>query len=321
MKVQTKVKGFTLIELIVVLAIFMGVMVAAMQLLQPATESMIFSSTREQGEAQVSQISKYLEVELSGAEFMHTANFVPNDSERTAFVENFVDRYYSGVLKKGATESAPEYGTGRVHVMLVDNAQKGKISEYVYDVQFDPAESSYIVGSPVVQEYAVNAANYEKYNYIIFPGLGSAVVGEFHFSDFMSAATARDANNTTFTIQAETTRKVQGEDKKYNFSTTATVPLINIANSARVNGYPLGTYYVRNLVTDADGKNPGDVGYTNTYAIQDVSSVRFGILPAETANIAGETAYGNRPLAYPADYTIGGMCFIYSYGSEIDTSN
>ena len=56
-----RVKGFTLIELIVVLAIFSVIMFGAMSLMTPASKIMTNTENMENGSAAVSSISKYLE--------------------------------------------------------------------------------------------------------------------------------------------------------------------------------------------------------------------------------------------------------------------
>lgn len=318
MKIQKKVKGFTLIELIVVLAIFMTVIVAATQLLEPVTKTMVFADVREQGEAQVSQISKYLESELSSAEFIHTANFVPTASERDDFVNHFIDTYYSGVLAKGATTDSPKYGKGTVHVMVIDNAQGGKVSEYTYEnISFAPGSS--VSGGGTEKEFAVNAAVYDNFSYTILPYAFAVGETEFHFTNFMQ--NFRNVNDTSFWIEASTERSIQvGNPQTFSFGTSATVPLVNASNPTRVSGYPVGTYYLRTLVDDETGKHPTDAGYTETYAIKDASAVR-SVQAVQIGGTASNSNYGNNSsISSRAGYAGGGLCFIYSYGAEMTTN-
>ncbi len=311
---QNKVKGFTLIELIVVLAIFSIILYAATSLMQPVAKMMVLADIREQGSANVAQISKYLELNLSAAEYMYTANFVPSDGDRDDMVANYAKTYYEGILKNPSG-----YGTGKIHVTTIDNAQNGKISEYVYSYDFTPGSTPTL---ETTNEFAVNRAIYDEYHYSILPGVTkySSATSDFHFSDFM--VRPNDVRNTSFTINAFTIRNEgRPNEQRYDFTGTATVPLVNLANDTRMNGRPQGTYYVLHdeLVKDSNGVNPGETGYIETHndVIRDQAAVS-NVIPAKPADTDTVTSFGNDPSqVYP--YATGGMCFIYSFGSEMLT--
>lgn len=307
-----KAKGFTLIELIVVMAIFSIVMFAATSMMQPVAKVMVLADVREAGAAQVSNISKYLECNLSTAEYINTANFVPDETERNKMVQNYVKNYYTGILSKETKIadvdhsyvelSEAKYGKGLVHVMVIDNTADGKISEYVYEASFKEGEAPVQVS---YEEYAVNRATYDNYHYTITPCVKKYSPAEFHFTNFMTSP--GDVENTSFTIEGYTVRhEGKSNEQRFDFSGTATIPLVNMLNRG-ASGRPSGSYYV--LEEQEDGN----------YKVVDQSKVdSLHVSPATIATIEGETAYGNRTSeTYP--YDTGGMCFIYSFGAEMST--
>lgn len=334
---KSKVKGFTLIELIVVMAIFSIVLAAATSMMQPVAKIMVYTDLNASGNAQVSNISQYLENSLGTAEYIRTANFVPTDEDREKMVKYFVAQNYSGVLSKQTVMkdtshdwvelSGLKYGKGKVHVMVIDNAQGGKISEYVYDVSFEPKPS--IDDTAITQssytEFAVNKAFYDQFTYCVMPGdtVGSPLT--FSFSTFMTDANS--GKNSSFLIEAKTHRN--GQD--YTYSTTATVMLVNTMQSHRdeITHRPIGLYYVANKVADEDGHAPGTADYTETWGVVDqaesqainahVTPGAAAPVPIGPASIEGNTGFGNNTTTSVYPYRDGGMCFIYSYGAEMST--
>jgi prepilin-type N-terminal cleavage/methylation domain-containing protein len=329
------IKGFTLVELIVVLAIFSVVLAAATSMMQPVAKIMVLADIRESGATQVSQISNYLEMSLSTAEYINTANYVVDDPTlREQMVDRFVDDYYSGVLKDGATISDPKYGSGLVHVMTIDNNNSGHISEYVYEVDFTPyvdSSSKHVIkqrknGADNPEDYyAVNQASYDEYTYKIYPGATEYTGGVFNFVEFMTKP--NDVTSTSFTIDASTVRhKGQKTEQEYNFSGTATVHLVNISNPARKNGVPVGTYFALAKDKDSEGRNPGDEGYVDTYNIfdlADIVDVLHGTVPAPSKIASTKTTEGIGLKDDQNDIDkikdTGGMTFIYSFGAEMST--
>jgi prepilin-type N-terminal cleavage/methylation domain-containing protein len=306
MKKKT-VKGFTLIELIVVMAIFGIIMFGALQLIPPVSKMMVQADVNEGGNAAVSSISNYLEGQLSSVEYLSIKNSVVSDSERTALVKDFVDTYYKGVLKAGSTVSSPVYGTGTVHVLQIDNTANGKISSWDYTVSFDPSVSPTLSN---YTEWAVNKAYYDSYSYEIKPGSYSSL------DVFDSAVPVPDdvlmnftARETSFTIKSSTNRN----NTTYSFLTNSTMSLSNIYNrplsaDSSLGGGPggavTGIYYVVDKVT----VNIAGVD-TQVDSIVDISSKHFesGRTPIGSA-IKTDTGGDN-----------SGYCFVYSYGVEMIT--
>jgi prepilin-type N-terminal cleavage/methylation domain-containing protein len=321
-------KGFTLIELIVVMAIFMVVMAAAMALVQPVSKTMTLADVRETGAAQVNSITRYLQNELGSVEYIMPANYIPTDDGK-AMVNKFVEEYYEGVLKAGAstTPGASDYGSGKVHVMTIDNVNGGKISEWIYDVTFKLNDGSsgytYITGTPQYKEYAINKAYYQNTTYRI-------EIGDTTTNAMTNFLTGAQSNEYTFTITSFVTRGISNP-QTYKFTSTATTPLVNIVerrkNSGSGSKCVKGKYYVVNETLDTTTPTP-----TMTRTIQDITDANIsskladstltysrqigGLASVEPVLPQVDTDYTAHPTSGPnSQYT-----FVYSFGNEMKTS-
>lgn len=327
---NTKVKGFTLIELLVVMAIFGIIMAGAMQLIPSVTKMMVQSTVHEDGNAAVSSIAKYLESELAPAEYLFISNSVPAESSREDLVKEYVLSYYEGVLVNGATPEAPVYGTGKVHVMSIDNNRNGQISKWIYDVKFNVPDkptasitaSDFITGLDSYVDSAVNKAYYDTYNFDIRAGVYDDTTA-FDPNDpitFENLVSSIAANNTTFTIEAETNRRRNGQ--VYNFRTTASMSLTNLHH--RSGGGVTGTYYVvdqtvngpntENSISDITKDGPlVPLSKYQSIANGDANDFRM-------SRHYGYVAVGSK-VFYEEAPTTNGYTFVYSYGAEMCPEN
>lgn len=147
-KSKRSLKGFTLIELIIVLAIFGVIMVLVMSFIDPVSKVMGKTSVRERTASYVDNIGEYLEksmryasyVRVFDGDFCDRKQADPTDSslnlvttEEKAVVQ-FVDDYFDGAID---SEGNPL--TGKVHVLKLCNDhtlgtdKEGTIYETVYD--------------------------------------------------------------------------------------------------------------------------------------------------------------------------------------------
>lgn len=296
------VKGFTLIELIVVMAIFGIVMFGALQLVRPVMKMMVQADVHEGGNAAVSSISGYIENELSTAEYLTVKSTLTIDP--AADVADFVDTYYEGVLKAGCTTASPAYGTGKVHVMTIDNANNGKISNYVYDVSFTPGAPAVTLVSS--EEYAVNKAYYDNYSFELKPGAYSTM-SEFDNKTFATTADMQSilmnlsAKETTFTIKATANRN----KTDYSFLSVSSMSLINLYN--RRGGPVTGLYYV--VDERDDTSDPTNI----------VTEKYIADRGAQNLNPAFNQPILSGIKVDASSVSNAGYTFIYSYGVEIDT--
>lgn len=150
---KRKQKGFTLIELIIVLAIFSIILTLVMSFIDPVAKLMSKASIKERTAAYVDNIEEYVDNSIHYAKFVRVYNGGFTDAvdeavstdEATA-VKSFVDWFLGGVVDPDGNPI-----TGKAHVMkLINNdvdldsngvvdLQAGRIYESVYD--FTAAES------------------------------------------------------------------------------------------------------------------------------------------------------------------------------------
>lgn len=309
---KNKVKGFTLIELIVVMAVFMVVLLAATSMMEPVSKMVTLADVRESGAAQVNSIGSFLQSELGSAEYLMVTNTAKTtDTECQAMVNDYVKRYYEGALKNGATAAAPAYGQGKVHVMTIDNANDGNISTKVYNVSFALNSSC---GSAVEHDdNAINKAYYVNTKYRI-ELLGNMMTSDTEVPTF--DPTTLSASDTTFRIKAFVTRGAgTSNPKTYEFSTNATVPFVNIMERT---GCASGKYFVF--------LESGTVG-TSSYKAE-IVDLASAVLPSVSAHPeytltrskGGLSSKSSIWVVPDAGSTGTGYTFVYSYGSEMNTN-
>ncbi len=128
MKSNQKLKGFTLIELIVVMAIFSVIMFGAMQLIQPVSNIFTTTYKQESVAASTDNIKRYIESNLRYAQYVRVTDSAPSHAD----LVKFVDDYYNGwVYYKD--ETTYDYISGDLYVMKIDNANGGKISQWALE--------------------------------------------------------------------------------------------------------------------------------------------------------------------------------------------
>lgn len=147
MEKKKKLKGFTLIELIIVLAIFSVILALVMSFIDPVSNLMKRASIKERTAAYVDNITEYVDNSIHYAKFMRVyeggyceINDSTNDhmlsdysDDEARIVKAMVDDIY-----KNAVNDADESISGRVRVLKFINtpvgvySQRGQIYESVY---------------------------------------------------------------------------------------------------------------------------------------------------------------------------------------------
>jgi prepilin-type N-terminal cleavage/methylation domain-containing protein len=152
---RVKVKGFTLIELIIVIAIFSIIMFGALQLMQPSRKMFLRGYDTEDVTAAEKNIKIYLEDSLKYANYMRiTDDGIPETDTDEAVekrVRSFVCEHYNGMV-----DHTGAAGTGTVYAMYIDNAHGGVIQNWAY---------SYVAGNlnPDEMVIAKNGGNWNKW--------------------------------------------------------------------------------------------------------------------------------------------------------------
>ena len=126
---KTTKKGFTLMELIIVMALFSVIMVLVMSFIDPASKLMSKTSTREKTAAYVDNINEYVDKSLRYASFVRIfeSRFCETSdphaiiNEKKA-VQNFIDDYFDGAID---STGAPV--EGKVHVLKLLNEPENAV--------------------------------------------------------------------------------------------------------------------------------------------------------------------------------------------------
>lgn len=313
---KKKLKGFTLIELIVVMAIFGVILVAAMQLLMPASKVLVQSEHYENQQAVVTNISDYLETVLAPAEFMD----VYNGNQNTQIIaEEFATHYYEGVLKKGSTVDVPIPATGKIRILHIDNSGIGtdgvgnsKITSYVYDASFANGAVSVLEDPTERIDNAINNAYYNNYSLQIRVGElnESNWASELSQSELMQSVTPE---KTVFTIRSETNTAVNGT--VHTAYTTTFMSLSNIFTYTSTK--ELNYYVVDEVITKDDPLETATrIAQIGTSMIgrgdkpELLNARRDGTLSGFTRNTKIDTH----------TEAIEDYYFVYSYATDIDTN-
>ena len=195
MKNKKTLKGFTLIELIIVMAIFGIIMVGTMSIINPVNKIIKNASLQEANSAAVDNMKRYFEGTLRYADAIEvfSGDMVDLDghkvtSEQKA-VENFITNHYNNRTNPGTEDPL----TGKVRMLKVDSGAGGKVTEYEYDFKAGWAAYKWANKSKVmtpdgngnnVQEYVkqpcevtlvkmddsvINPVYYENYNFYFIP--------------------------------------------------------------------------------------------------------------------------------------------------------
>lgn len=132
-KKKTTAKGFTLIELIIVLAIFSVIMTLVMSFIDPVSKVMSKTSIKERTSAYVDNIGEYISKSIRHAQNINVYEHGLNGMDEATVVRDFIDTYYDGAIDENLTSL-----TGKVHVLKLINdddgpLQAGGIYESVYN--------------------------------------------------------------------------------------------------------------------------------------------------------------------------------------------
>jgi prepilin-type N-terminal cleavage/methylation domain-containing protein len=129
-----KVKGFTLVELLVVIAVFGVIMGSAMALVPPVRRVFNKGYTEENVSSSAQIIGNYLDQNLRYAENIVFRESAPDGKDLIDYVNN---NYSGGIYKFQGNdgedqESNFKYISGNIYVMKIDNTNSGQISRWDY---------------------------------------------------------------------------------------------------------------------------------------------------------------------------------------------
>lgn len=310
---KTTVKGFTLIELIVVTAIFGIIMASATMLMVPTSKIMTSTEVQEQGNAAVTNITRFLEGELGTAEYIRIYNGkyttfdastgTYNTANLDAKVEEFIKLYYGGIIKGNSTADSPNYASGKFRVLQIDNERNGIISEWIYDCSNLNEASIHSSLTKTANEYAVNKAYYTDFSFEFKPGIYDTVIDfDNHTVTSSDIIPNFKKENVSMTIKATCNRN----KTDYSFVSTMGVPMVNQLFGRNNASSLQGVYYC--VITKDGTKQIVDRG-TIAAAEED---------PAHPGTAQHENIIARYKTDNSGDNK--GYTFIYAFGSEINTN-
>ncbi|MDE7363352.1 MAG: type II secretion system GspH family protein [Ruminococcus sp.] len=140
MNKKKNLKGFTLIELIIVLAIFSVIMTLVMSFIDPVSRLMTKTSLRERTSAYVDNIDEYISKSIRYAQNINVytngyyINGLPSDKcDEKRIVTDFVDAYYDGGVAYDGTDVLKPL-TGKVHILKLINEDDGALKAgHIYE--------------------------------------------------------------------------------------------------------------------------------------------------------------------------------------------
>lgn len=183
-KINVKLKGFTLVELIVVIAVFGLLMAAALSLLQPINGVFRSTATYAEGSAMIDNVSKYIEDNLRYSNRLRVYDSV-SVADESVFVNTYTKQLQDDFLLKSTERVSKVINDEKIYTIKIDNPEisradleadtlnksylgSGRITLWVYDV----ASSKWVapdgsLSTDVVRnkESAVNPEFYSQYSY------------------------------------------------------------------------------------------------------------------------------------------------------------
>lgn len=176
-------KGFTLIELIIVLAIFSIIMVGAMSLVDPVSKIHSRANTGENSYAYVDNIQNYLQESLEYADSLWVIQGAYSQAELADKAFEFKKSYYNDVIAKKDKDSTPAYGNCTIRVMTLLNKDTGAYKKGQILMQTVDYLSNY--GSGDSSDTAISLSSIDASN---VPQINEAAINDIYLYDFILGA-------------------------------------------------------------------------------------------------------------------------------------
>ncbi|MDE5993397.1 MAG: type II secretion system GspH family protein [Oscillospiraceae bacterium] len=141
MNEKKKLKGFTLIELIIVLAIFSIILTLVMSFIDPVAKLMTKASVRERTAAYVDNIGEYIDNSIHYSRFIrvYEGGFCDNTDSTVQITDGDAAKALVEDMLDGAVDYNGDLIKGKVHVLKLINTPtsdctvQGQIYESIYD--------------------------------------------------------------------------------------------------------------------------------------------------------------------------------------------
>ena len=272
---QKQLKGFTLVELVVVMAIFSMIMFGAMQLMDPVSKIFQRTSNYETSAATVDNVKRYIEGSIRYADFINVyegsyMQYDPSSGGDIAITEEqaideFMKRYLDsacGVVDKKARPVTAQYLNYDVYVMEIDNTIYSTSGTEITDTSVGGIDANRGRGRITQRIYSVNSHEAG----VVYPKTltsSGLAINETYFRDTaidvqLGLTDADTVSMANFTMRITNYRDVAKSGGVRTFSETATetnaaMGLVNVASNAGTNYYAFdddGNVTVRTRGTD-----------------------------------------------------------------------
>jgi prepilin-type N-terminal cleavage/methylation domain-containing protein len=264
-KKKVKLKGFTLVELIVVIAVFGLLLAAALNLLQPVSNVFRSTATYSSGSAMIDNVSKYVEDNLRYSNRLWIFDSVSAVDEGV-FVDKYTKELEGQFLLNSTAKASQKVPDEKIYTIKIDNPEitraelegdtlaktylgAGRISLWEYDV----ASQSWIIpggsSSAVARnkDSAVNAAFYNEYSY--------TTTLEEGYSD-----SSKDVSNLYLKLNLFYNEKPHDASRPLintNLNNVISFPLVNLVSNQSILEEQIFTY--KPGTTEIDKENPTSV--------------------------------------------------------------
>lgn len=185
---KSTLKGFTLVEMIVVVAVFGLILAAALAIIGPVTNIFKSTSTYADSAACVDNISMYIEDNVRYANRVDICNKVLATDEANFIktrVKEFSEKYY--LYGKQDFRASQFVDDEKIYVMKINNPDPDPTSPVALDFDADTLDVSYMKSGQVSlwvydaytcdeitasrKEWAVNEEMYRDYSYTVTMGI------------------------------------------------------------------------------------------------------------------------------------------------------
>lgn len=325
MNKRKNLKGFTLVELIIVMAIFGILMTAIMQIIDPLDKLSRRASIQEANSAAVDNIKTYFEGTLRYADCIEVCNGGLTDNYDVLFandpgaakpsdvgsveskaVINFINNHYTNRF-----DEKNEQLKGKVYMLKIDNANGGHVSEYKWDftagytyTEYDedgeelsqPSRVNASISNFKETTDVINSVYYRDYSFFITPGFNEMVTQ----SDSGGLATSDDAKSVYY-ASVEKKLKPDGTPYDYKLKDMFSMSVIVYRNDTDEDGASL----YRGDILKADGTKEKDV-FKSPFALSNINmslvNIKSEFAKNRTADLWGLERREGKPKDDPNTY-------------------
>ena len=347
---KTMRKGFTLMELMVVMAIMSILLVAVMSMTTPASRIFKRTAVSDNVYSAADNITGYLQRTLEYADnvwIFDSAEPEANDLKKTAL--SFKNCYYKNVIKgTGTAVTNYKFVKGKVHILHLSN-ETGKIDETIY------AFSDSTSDSLSLEKNAVDVLNpnyfkgdYADYNFRYVLGASTLEpvddAGERKMSgteivyclksEKENATVISDISHQAITLVANrSTSKPQKVDGVYEFvgpcvATVANLPFTNIASRRSSDGSPTPNAPVYRLCVpgvtssspvSSDIHSQNDAIAADYRIIYDRQAAVGVSTPSPTITRSLSNLAAGNPITFGDGTMSNDIYFVFAYADELVT--